>query len=374
MFKIFRGWGIAKLAEREFGLSTKLVFAQQTKRRGGIMPKGVATAKRLRRCWTSPSDFKSAIIFELGNKLLKKKYFQDVESKLPKNFTLSDGLSTLHDLKQHLGDLSEFIKNNPDWVNKHNATNEYPDVPRMMVQVSSLTVYPIIDEFYDDLRRTFVFDDKHCCGSTLENPPLPDESILHLRNYATEFKKERQVSLGFEEIPSDRLVNEVLGHLKAGDRLALLGRNLEKESEKEGTQAQNIIEAIRSKNFTMRFAPSTDDPMADLCFLTHSKKELIGNPKSTYFELAAYLGKDDMQLVRSYQYITPQLLERGASYQTFQKVVGKDWNHPLLRKRIRFLEYYKIKEETNEIAEKNTATNHTDFDTNQTRYRIRRQT
>ena len=103
----------------------------------------------------------------------------------------------------------------------------------------------------------------------------------------------------------------------------------------------------------------------------HTKKELIGSPKSTYFELAAYLGKDDMQLVRSYQYITPQLQERGASYQTFQKVVGKDWNHPLLRKRIRFLEYYKIDEETNEIGE-NTATNHTDIDTNQTRYRIRR--
>jgi len=351
MFKIIRGWGTARLAQQEFGMTTRIVFAEQT-RRGKVTGKAKTTTRTVKKCWVSPSIIHTQD-FELGNQLLMEGYFDEIESIPGSNFTLSDEQSSIQDLREHLQRLSNHLASHPQLTqndnndnNNNNSTtiqDEESIVPRLMVRVDALTIYPIVNEYYDDFRKTFVFDDNGCCGKTLENPPKDDETVLYLRNYATEIRKEhRRKSHGFQELDTDRLLSQVLGHLKPNDKLALVGRNLKLDAQDNTTQVYEIIQGLYAKNLTqqqqLRFTPGTDE-MEDFCFLTHSKKELIGTPASTYLELASYMAGPSLQLVREYQYVTPEL--EVSKFQRFQQTVGSNnWTHPELKSRIRFEEYY----------------------------------
>ncbi len=353
MFKIIRGWGTARLAEQEFGLATRIVFAEQ-RSRGRVIPKAKRTTKNVQKCMLSrslsesPSYNISTQDFELGNRLLDEGYFHEIQSIPGTNFTLS-GESRIGDIRNNLGILSNYLKDNPELVvdNDDDDDEEEAFVPKLMVRVNTLNVYPIVNEFYDEIRETFVFDEK-CCGKTLTNPPGNDESVLYLRNYATEIRKEKKRRAhGFEELDSDRLVSQVLGHLKPGDKLALAGRNLKSDSQynnnnnnNKTTQAYGIVSALEAMNLTLRFTPGTDE-MEDFCFLRRTKKELIGNPASTYFELAAVLAGPSLKLTREYQYVTPELRNKtGSKLDEFRRSVGSNWTHPELRSRIRFEEYF----------------------------------
>ena len=226
--------------------------------------------------------------------------------------------------------------------NNNNATRNRRIVPRLMVLVNNLVVYPIVNEFYDDIRKTFVFNEQACCGKTFEGPPGEDESVLHLRNFATEMKESSRKRLGFEELGSSRLVSEVLGHLKDGDKLALVGRGLESDAQNNKTEAYEIVKALASKNLTLRFAPSGNNGVEDFCFLTHTRKELIGSSKSTYMALAAYLAAPGLERARMYQFVTPRVAHRGggSSLEIFRATVGFNWTHPELRSRVQFEEYF----------------------------------
>jgi hypothetical protein len=364
LFKIFRGFAISRLALREFGLATRIVLAEQ--RRGGtgrVYGKARRTTAQLKACFVTP-DF-GAVRFGLGNRLLDDNYFHEI--KIPNStFTLSDKRSSIQNLTDHLGELHNYLRDHPELFaendntsssnnnndddndndndnnntsssNDSNNDNGDNDPPRLMVRVDSLMVYPVINEFYDDIRNEFVFDDANCCGKTLEEPPEPDESVLHLRNYATEMKESRRNSLGFSELPGHRLVDDVLGHLQQGDKLALTGRNLENDSRNNETEAYELIRALRAKNLTLRFSPGSSG-MEDFCFLKSAQKELIGTSKSTYLALAAYLANDNMTVARMYQYVTPSI--PATSLGAFRETVGDNWTHPQLQSRIRFEEYY----------------------------------
>ena len=73
------------------------------------------------------------------------------------------------------------------------------------------------------------------------------------------------------ELDKEHLYSEVLGHLKAGDKLALAGRNLERDSQNNQTEAYGISKALEAKNLTLRFAPR-NTPMENFSFLKKTKK------------------------------------------------------------------------------------------------------
>mmetsp|Transcript_37556 Transcript_37556/g.45342 ORF Transcript_37556/g.45342 Transcript_37556/m.45342 type:complete len:264 (+) Transcript_37556:511-1302(+) len=212
-------------------------------------------------------------------------------------------------------------------------------VPRLMVRVNSLVIYPIVNEFYDAIREAFIFDEEKCCGGALENPPAADESVLHYRNYATEMKEFERNRMGYLNLDPSRISSEVLGHLKEGDKIAIAGRNLESDAQTNGTEAYGLASALKSKNLTVRFAPGPD-AMADFCFLTHTRKELIGTSRSTFLQLAAYMGVPNMKLARMYQYVTPTVKNKTSSFDRFRFTLGSNWTHPELLARIRIEEYF----------------------------------
>ena len=177
--------------------------------------------------------------FELGNELVNKNYFRHLG-----RFDFSNDDHTIDDIRRVLRDLSGFLRNNPDLVAQFKTPDgniyDPKNPPKLMIQVNSLVVFSIVNEFYDEIQENFVFDEAACCGKTLEAPPGEDESVLHYRNFATELKESRRESLGFEELSGDRLVSDVFRSLSPGDKLAVAGRNLERDSQNNTTEAYKI--------------------------------------------------------------------------------------------------------------------------------------
>mmetsp|Transcript_21596 Transcript_21596/g.60286 ORF Transcript_21596/g.60286 Transcript_21596/m.60286 type:complete len:82 (-) Transcript_21596:133-378(-) len=80
--------------------------------------------------------------------------------------------------------------------------------------------------------------------------------------------------------------------------------------------------------------------MEIFCFLKRARKELVGNARSTYLKLAAYLGGPSLKLFRMYQYVTPNIEAGFRVRDFFEKSVGPNRTHPELAARIRFEEYF----------------------------------
>ena len=351
--KIIRGWGTAKLAHEEFGIKTHIVYAEQQ-----VPRKAKPTTKYIKRCFISPR-FNGAD-FELGHRLLSQEYFYELDAILiPNQFSLSDDKATIHGIRDNLKKLSNYLHENPQIHHQRqsndlntNIINEGEgynstmtaststgiSIPKFMVRVSSLREVPIIDEFYDLIRDTFIFDDAHCCGATLNAPPQKDESVFHYRNFATEMKLSTRVKLGFEELDPKRLAWEVFRNLKPGDKIAITGRNLEIGSKRNNTEPYKLLHALKGRNLTVRFSPGSD-AMEDFCFLKSAKKELVGAYKSSYVKLAAYFGGPSIIVSRLYQYTTRQVLKSNVSLNLHKQLWG-NWTNPELASRIKFEEYF----------------------------------
>ncbi len=339
MFKIIHGWGMARIAKQEFGLTARIVFAEQ-RVRGKVISKAKRTTKNLQNCLASPSYIRTED-FELGNRLLDEGYFHQIDKIPESNFTIRPGVRIGH-IKRELRKISSFLSENPKLVERENNNNTIVEngsiVPRLMVPLNAMNLFNVPNEFYDEILKEFIFDENECCGKTLEEPPDHDESVLHLRNFATELiKDDFRRTRGYQELDANRISSEVLGHLKEGDKLALVGRNLKVDAQNNKTEAYGIVSALQAKNLTIRFSPGTDD-MEDFCFLKNAKKELIGSSRSTYCVFAAYLGGPSNQLTRLYQFISPEM--KGKPHlQTFRSMLGDFTNHEL-RSRMRFESYF----------------------------------
>merc|ERR1719464_1536960 len=119
-------------------------------------------------------------------------------------------------------------------------------IPKPMIVVSSLSEKIFIDHYYESFLKTFVFNDKECCGDE-NNYPDEDESVLHYRNYATEMPLHNRINKGYEELDPKRIAYELFGHLKPGDKIAITGRKLLKDSRKNSTDVYKLVHELRDK-------------------------------------------------------------------------------------------------------------------------------
>ena len=203
MHKIIRAWGVAKNAEQNYGLTTRLVFHQQMDRRGNLSHKAAPTEQDLKDCILRPAYIRAGD-FSLGKRLIEQNYFHE----LPKD-VFQPHQFDLQPVVDYLSDHPELIQE--EMTNNSTILENGQKVPRLMIRVDYLEIYKIVDAFYDDILRTFVFDDERCCGKVLEEPPAHDETVLHLRNFATELRRESlRTSLGFEQLDKDRIAKALV--------------------------------------------------------------------------------------------------------------------------------------------------------------------
>eukprot|EP00537_Pseudo-nitzschia_pungens_P005477 CAMPEP_0172362862 /NCGR_PEP_ID=MMETSP1060-20121228/6376_1 /TAXON_ID=37318 /ORGANISM="Pseudo-nitzschia pungens, Strain cf. cingulata" /LENGTH=491 /DNA_ID=CAMNT_0013085467 /DNA_START=51 /DNA_END=1523 /DNA_ORIENTATION=+ len=291
--KSIYGWTIAKMAYDEFGLRSRLVFSEQLDRRGGVMSKAKRTSEELTRCMPYFDD----VDLELGNKLLGSGYFVESTVKLE-----NDDATNTSTIRENLQNLAEHLNQDRHLFQNNDPQDDVGGiVPRVMVRVDNLNIKVPLDLYYDEIYKAFAFDDATCCGKTLINPPESDESVLHYRNFASELKMSRRKRMGFMEMTGDKLVSQVLGHLNPGDKIAVAGRFLDRDSQNNQTEAYELIRGLERKNLTVRFTPGSGS-MEDFCFLKKTRKELIGPAKSSFVQLASYLGGPSIQTTRLYSY------------------------------------------------------------------------
>ena len=196
--KIIRGWGVAKLAYEEFGIKSHIVYQeQQGRKQGSVILKAKKTTQMIQKCFIKP-NFKNAN-FQLGNDIInvQPNYFNEIikHDKSP-SFTVSDAYQSTDDIRNNLSILSNYIKKNPQVLLEQQNLNEtiyekenyngfdwtvssspLPGIPKGMVPVSSLKEYVFVNEYYDSMLKTFIFNDEECCGDDT-NYPYEDESVL----------------------------------------------------------------------------------------------------------------------------------------------------------------------------------------------------
>jgi hypothetical protein len=139
-----------------------------------------------------------------------------------------------------------------------------------------LGIDPLADRFYEENKEFFRFDES-CCKIKAD----PDENVFHFRNFKKEMPK-RWNSYGFHEANPVQVAHILFGHLKEGDKVAIVTRF-------EGETAQPYVDALEARGLKVRVVDGQDGP-ADFCFLLSAQKDVVGMMKSTYLRWAGYLG------------------------------------------------------------------------------------
>ena len=134
----------------------------------------------------------------------------------------------------------------------------------------------LADQFYQESKQFFRIDES-CCKVKAD----PDENVFHYRNFKKEMPRKWN-SYGFHEADPQQAANGIFGHLKEGDKIAIVTRF-------GGETAQPYVDAFEAKGLKVRVVDGQDGP-ADFCFLMSAQKEIAGLAISTYLTWAGYLG------------------------------------------------------------------------------------
>jgi hypothetical protein len=137
-----------------------------------------------------------------------------------------------------------------------------------------------LQRFYAQYKKLFQFnfDDPLCCNPN--TIPDPDESVFHFRNFKKELNNPKQKR--FPELGPNQIAQEVLGHLNAGDKVAMISRIHDEYVEEH-------VQALRRRGLVVRVVQGNSGEQ-DFCFLMQATKEILGSDKSTFFFWAGVLG------------------------------------------------------------------------------------
>jgi hypothetical protein len=124
--------------------------------------------------------------------------------------------------------------------------------------------------------------------------------------------------MGFKELGPRQTANDLLGHLRRGDKVAVVSRF-------SNTETQGYLTAMQERGLHVRLIEG-QTAMQDFCFLLSARKELVGIAISTYFYWAARLSKATK--VITYSLDIPSLWSRrGISF------FRHNYTHPTLAER-----------------------------------------
>jgi len=136
---------------------------------------------------------------------------------------------------------------------------------------------PLNDMFYNQLKSFFRFNYTSCCKIKAD----PDESVFHFRNFKQEMPRKWN-EYGFHEASAEQAATILFGHLKEGDKVAIVTRF-------SGETAQEYKNAFTSRGLKVRVVDGQQGT-EDFCLLMSAQKEIVGLDKSTYLLWAGYLG------------------------------------------------------------------------------------
>ena len=105
--------------------------------------------------------------------------------------------------------------------------------------------------------------------------------LQHFRNFLKEVGSRGSAKKGLKEIGPEQAARDLLGHLKPGDKVAIVnafGREY----------VQPYVDAFEGRNLTVRVIEGQTG-IEDFCFLMSTQKEMFGIAYSTFFVWAGVL-------------------------------------------------------------------------------------
>jgi hypothetical protein len=182
-----------------------------------------------------------------------------------------------------------------------------------------------LDEYYDELRELFWFNETACCGDqnyndTNHHYPYDDEVVVHIRRYRKEILR-----MGFHEMDPVQMAYELFAqyHKTATTlRIALVSIG----------PVDDYENALRSVGFTHIRRIRGSNGMEDFCFLQRTKHHMIGMKMSTFASWAGYLS--NATKVRLYA-MDSKYTKRLASFMNHQPFYNEQ-----LKNRVQYETYF----------------------------------
>jgi hypothetical protein len=170
--KMIRGWGIALLAKDEYNITSHIILKQQTSS-GSTHPvtKARVSQQYLQQCFQHLQNQD----FELGN-TIKQNYIDLFDE--PNHIALDGSIDSI---RENLSKLKDYLKSPskghfilPSTQNKSQNNINLPKLPPIIVESNNFGGYPFVDQYYDEVRQLFAFNNSVCCNEI----PDPDESVF----------------------------------------------------------------------------------------------------------------------------------------------------------------------------------------------------
>lgn len=216
-----------------------------------------------------------------------------------------------------------YISNNSD-ADGQKITEVY-NLSLPFLTANAFPVFSLMDRYWDELSELFTYntDDHRCCTT---KPDL-DETVLHVRGFDVELPNVYH-NLGFRELNPQQTSTELLGHLKAGDKVAIVSRFDERS-------LANFTGILLDRGLHVRFITGLSG-VQGFCFLKSASKELVGGNRSTYFFMASMLN-DHVSNVTIFCLNYPSFKCNPDHTITNQKLSRTHWNFPIIQAERRML-------------------------------------
>jgi len=197
-------------------------------------------------------------------------------------------------LNKFINYYSSIAKNTPP-DNISTNINGTSAIPHLLVSRTTEINY-FIDKYLAEIRDLFEFNHDKCCRLK----PDPDEAVFHFRNFGSELKIEKR---GFkEELSPNKTANELFGHLRPGDKVAITTRF-------NNSASQLYVDALKNRGLNVSLITGQTGT-EDFCFLMNARKELVGSGMSKFFLWSALLGS--ARKIRAYSVDSPDRREHFA--------------------------------------------------------------
>jgi len=312
--KITYGYALQWLLQEEHNTTTEIILRNQGNGKWKQASLNVQKCFPVSRNWSFTAG--NTAEFELRNEQQKTWMVENYDYL---HFSAAPGCQSEECIREKVGFLVKNLHNTtgkPDIGGNYNISLPfvYADEFAMVSYFNNRYAARILDMWKYDVNNPV------CCDVKVD----PDESVLHIRHFLGEMPRKGR-RMGYEELSPTKLANELLAHLKPGDKVAFASRF-------PPEYMSNYSDAMKARGFQVRQTP-LQSPTQDLCSLMSARKEFVGYSMSSYAVWAAYLG--NATRARLYSVKSPDRIARLGEDGYFYRY---NWTNPTME-RVVFEEY-----------------------------------
>lgn len=324
LMHIAHGIGLQHWAKDEFGIDCNIVLRHHVgPNNRAPRPKWKSARDAIRQCFPKLADWEFA---EGNTPMFQQQHDKQLQWLGQEKYDYITGLinaNNASEIHRGLEYLHTRILQDPLRPHEEESSSS---IRLPYLYSETLDVFPVIDKYYAEIKEAFAFDDTTCCDLI----PSPEEYTFHYRNYISEMPSQRAYEMGFAELSPSKTADELFANAPEGSKIGVTTRI-------PNQLARDQVNALNRRGM-QAYLVEEQEGVQDFCFLKNTKKELVGNARSTFVFWAALLGQ--MESARLYHVDNWGLRQR---HSNFYERFTYNWTHPELKDRVKF-ELYQAEE------------------------------